>query len=844
MRSVAIFVTMFSVISQIQAVDRNLPTAAEKQVKDQWVRTHLLEPSFTDLEYRKPPDSQEPQPGLDVYANNDPVIQNHRDNRPLKIGNKTYARGLYCHAVSKVLVTLPGPGRRFTAEVGLDHNDDTLRGRGSVVFSVTVKNQVAFKSDIMRVNTPPQQVDVDLHGAASFVLDISDAGDGIGWDQSDWADAKVILENGRELWLGDMKLRDKRYPVKLAPIIRSGSLPFAFLYDDTPSDVILRSWTRRLEKKRLDANRIRYTLTWKDPAQTLEIRYVAVDYADFPAIEWTLYFKNVGSNPTPLLRNIQALGTTLERSDKGEFILHAMRGDTGAPNLYQPLPETLSPNMQRHFAPADGRGTNGAFPYYKLQQPGGGILLAIGWPGQWASSFTRDENRILRLTAGQELTHLILQPGEEIRSPLIAILFWKGNDPVRAQNLWRRWMWAHNVPRTADGKLPPPILFGNTSLEFNEMINANEENQKYFINRYTEEQINIDFWWMDAGWYPCNGQWPQTGTWEPDTTRFPNGLRAISDYALAKGVKTLVWFEPERVGGGWLSQNHPEWRIGPLLNLGNPQAWRWLVNHVDRQLTSQGINLYRQDFNMSPLGCWRGNDAPDRQGITENFHVQGYLAYWDELRKRHPQLIIDSCASGGRRNDLETMRRAMALHPTDYNYAHLAVKQAFHQSLLQWIPYFGSNTIPVDRVDPYTIRSGYSLGTVLCYDMRRKDLDYALLRKLTEQWRSIVDCFYGDFYPLTPYSLEEENWIAWQFHLPERNEGVVQVFRRSKSEETTRVLKLGGVDPNRQYRIADLDKEKSSTMSGRELLKEGLTVDIQNKPGAVVFHYAMVKGSL
>ena len=113
--------------------------------------------------------------------------------------------------------------------------------------------------------------------------------------------------------------------------------------------------------------------------------------------------------------------------------------------------------------------------------------------------------------------------------------------------------------------------------------------------------------------------------------------------------------------------------------------------------------------------------------------MQGYLAYWDALRQRHPKLMIDSCASGGRRNDLETMRRAVPLHPTDYNYGHLAAKQAFHQSLFQWIPYFGSNTVPVDTVDAYGIRSGHAMSVVLGYDFRRKDLDYALLRKLTRK---------------------------------------------------------------------------------------------------------------
>ncbi len=733
MRHFTIFLAMLATLLQVNAATPSIVTLGEMQSKGQWVKAHLLEPELTDVKFKSSKVPVTPEPGLDVYANNDPVLPNSRDNRPLKIAEKTYSRGLYCHAVSKIVVTLPGPAKRFTAEVGLDHNEDTLRGRGSVVFSVIVSDQIAFKSDIMTVNTPPIPVDVDLKDVTSFIMEIGDAGDGIGWDQSNWADAKVVLENGTQLWLGDMEIRDKRYAGQLLPINRSSTLPFAFLYDGAASDTILRTWSSRMETTRLDANRTRYTRTWKQPNGNLEIRCVAVDYADFPAVEWTLYFKNVGSTDTPILSNIQALDTSLERRTEGEFILHAWRGDTSSPVLYQPLTETLPAKTSRRFAPSDGRGTNHAFPYYKVEMPGGGILLAVGWPGQWASSFATDNQRNLRIIAGQGLTHLSLKPGEQVRTPLIAVLFWKGNDTVRAQNLWRRWMWAHNVPRTRDGKLPPAILFGNTSAEFNEMINANEDNQKYFID------------------------------------------------------------------------------------------------------------LYRQDFNMSPLSFWRGNDTPDRQGITENFHVQGYLAYWDELRRRNPQLIIDSCASGGRRNDLETMRRAVPLHPTDYNYADLVVKQAFHHSLSQWIPYYGSNTVPIDTVAPYAIRSGHALGMVLGYDMRRTDLDYALLRKLANQWRNIIQCYYGDFYPVLPYSLSDDNWIAWQFHRPDRNEGVVQAFRRPKSTETTKTLFLRGLDPASQYHLNNFDKDKPATISGREILEKGLPVDIPAKPGAVVIHYKTAK---
>ena len=60
----------------------------------------------------------------------------------------------------------------------------------------------------------------------------------------------------------------------------------------------------------------------------------------------------------------------------------------------------------------------------------------------------------MRIRAGQELTHFKLLPGEEVRTPLMVLQFWKG-DRIRAQNVWRRWMLAHNLPRPG-GKLPPP----------------------------------------------------------------------------------------------------------------------------------------------------------------------------------------------------------------------------------------------------------------------------------------------------------------------------------------------------------------------------------------------------
>ncbi|MCX6904029.1 MAG: NPCBM/NEW2 domain-containing protein, partial [Verrucomicrobia bacterium] len=156
------------------------PTRKEMQAERTWLKEHLLDCKLQAsqagaVKFTPPPT----EAGLDVFANNDAVTQNGRGAHRMKIGDKEYARGLYCHAVSQVDVRLPGPGQSFTAVVGLDHNDDTARGKGSVIFTVKVKDRVVFQSEVMRFGTPGREVNVNLGGADAFTLEVGDAGDGI-----------------------------------------------------------------------------------------------------------------------------------------------------------------------------------------------------------------------------------------------------------------------------------------------------------------------------------------------------------------------------------------------------------------------------------------------------------------------------------------------------------------------------------------------------------------------------------------------------------------------------------------------------------------------------------------
>jgi len=776
---------------------------------------------------------------------------------PYQLGDKTYTNGLGFNSTKHLLVVLGQPAERFVADVGLENNDDTQRGaamgHGSVTFHVLVDGKEAFASPVLRLKDGAHPVNVQLNGARQFEIRVKDGGDGRGWDQALWADAIVKLQDGTSVTLQDLPLQ--RTGGKKISLTEP---PFSFFYDGKPFVELLNgsaipdreSWQVSRDTKKLDSQRTEYTLVYTDPASSLQVCCVLIEYHDFPTVEWTLHFKNTSSTDTPIIEKIQALDLELSRSSDGEFLLHHNVGSPANGNDYGPLVTTLGRGITKRLAGAGGRPTNADWSYFNLEWSGEGLIVAVGWPGQWAAEFTRDDARGLHLRAGQELTRLKLLPGEEIRSPLIVLQFWNG-DWIRAQNIWRRWMMAHSMPMPG-GKLPQPQLLASSSRQYDEMINANETNQIMFINRYLEEGIKLDYWWMDAGWYVHDGGgWPRVGTWEVDASRFPRGLRAISDYAHSKGLKILVWFEPERVAADtWLTNNHPEWVLGGakggLLNLGNDAARQWLTEHVDGLLNEQGIDLYRQDFNMEPLGYWRGADAPDRQGITEIRHVTGYLAYWDDLRRRHPNMLIDSCASGGRRNDLETMRRAVPLWRSDYAYEAIG-HQCMMYGLSLWLPFHGTGTVCTRNapyygsghtpVEPYAFWSnaGQSVGFGL--DVRLKDLDYAAIRRLIDRWRQINPNYYGDFYPLTPWTRDDTVWMAWQFDRPETGEGMVQVFRRHNSFYESARFKLLGLDAEADYLVTNLDTGIRERHSGRELLNDGLPVTIAAKPGVTILTY-------
>ncbi len=639
--------------------------------------------------------------------------------------------------------------------------------------------------------------------------------------------------------------------------------PFSFVYGGHASATLLKAWQMERDSQELDEFRMQQTLTFTDSKTGLEVRCIATEYKDYPAVEWVLFFENKGSQETPILEAVQAGNFTLTSQVPGRFVLYHADGSHAVLTDFQPHEIELTPGLAKCFVPYGGRSSDGVLPFFNLKKPdGSGVLIAVGWTGQWAASFTPNDDANINFQAGMEQTHLKLYPGEKIRTPAILLLFWRG-DRMRGQNQLRRLLLNHYSPTPGGAPVDPPIgASPHSAIGFE---STTEANMIQGITHIASHHLPVDTWWIDAGWYSClphprtgNPHWAAgVGNWDADPDRYPNGMRPVAAAAHEKGLKFLLWFEPERVmPDTWLYQNHPDWLLTPadlppelqyqardsfhLLDLGNPDALDWAKTHFSRVIGDVGIDIYRHDCNIYPLHYWRNGEAPDRQGMNEIRYIMGLYDYFDALLRDHPNLLIDNCASGGRRIDFEMLRRSLALWRSDLCWEPIA-EQCMTYGLSLWVPLHGVGSI---SLHPYAFRSGMGTNFSGAYDYYRDPSIWEAAIKLLNEYRSIRHLFKGDFYPLTPCSVSPEVWMAWQFDCPESGEGMVQAFRREKSIYESAVLNLRCLDADARYTVKDVDTHRSNEMTGDELMEGGVVINMPDRPGAVLITYKKIESNL
>ncbi len=636
---------------------------------------------------------------------------------------------------------------------------------------------------------------------------------------------------------------------------KKGQLPpFSFVYNDVHSSQFIKRWKFTSQKgTTLHEGAMHNLYRWSDEKTGLNVECDLKYYPDYNAVEWVLRFTNTSSTNTPSLREVKVMDVDWRYGTDSEVTLHYANGSSASRTDFNPQEKTFAPGESLEIAPLNGRSSDHAFPFFNVtSQTGQGAMLAVGWTGTWYAHFNKNKGDGITVHSGMKWLDTHLHPGESIRVPSVCLLFWDHPDRMVGHNTFRRFMIHQQAPKVNGKPVVYPI---SSSFNYGDPHPCNEytclttDYALAMINRYKRFKLIPEVFWLDAGWYEHadevenNRNWANTvGNWEVDQERFPGGLKPISDAIHQVGAKFMVWFEPERVvkDSKW-GRERKEWMLDAegsssyLFDLGNPEALKWFCQYIGDFMEENGIDYYRQDFNMRADNFWKENDEPGRTGIREIRHIEGLYAFWDYLLGRFPEALIDNCSSGGRRLDFETMKRSAPMWRTDYTYGEPIGYQTHTYGLSFFLPLTGTG---VQKSDRFTFRS--SLGTSVIFNWKITDASssFTEMQRCYQEFRELRPYFYEDFYPLTPREdiTTDDIWLAYQLHKPDDDTGVIVAFRRDLAPEEQITVHLSGLQAGKTYKLTDRDSRESFQKTGDEL-REGLQLTLKEPRSSLILHY-------
>lgn len=610
--------------------------------------------------------------------------------------------------------------------------------------------------------------------------------------------------------------------------------PFSFAYEEISSGKFITDW--KFSKKKLSAPKgmVAYTVSWTDPTNVLRVTCDVRGYEDSKAVEWTLRFKNISRYNTSKVAVVRVADYKVSEPSASGFTARWTSGCNGRPDDFTTEEKDLRAGVLMEFTPEKGLSSTGsALPYFNVVSRGAdaGVVMAIGWTGRWNARLTGVTSLEYRMFAGLEKANFYLKPGEEVRTPLVATIFWIGSDAADGQNALRRHILAHHSPaaplRTVGGfdQGNPAPCSGNDCLDTDMALAT--------VKRYRQLDLVPEAFMMEQGWYAAGGDWT------PREEMFPDGLAPISSLIHTYGSRMVVRLDVEEIAKGTpVAREFADYmmlggkKMGYVFDFSQPKAVDALCQLVGNMMAREGIDGLVCDIGVDLAHYWDLADGVDRAGLVEMKYVAGLYRFCDNITGRFPGCTIDITAAG-KRLDLEAVSRSSAISFGRDLSPELAQCQLY--ALNQYVPLVGM-VASVGR--PYDTRSRFGGTFDYSFNLFERGADGVQMKERLQEFKQYGSFFLSDFYPLSGLVAQRhgDRWIAGQWHDAKSGSGIILAFRRSLSENVTFAAGMKGIDPGAAYELEDCDCGKRTTVSGSDLIK-GYRIRIEDPRSSVLIKY-------
>ena len=507
------------------------------------------------------------------------------------------------------------------------------------------------------------------------------------------------------------------------------------------------------------------------------------------------------------------------------------------------------------------RGSTGhqANPWFALQagdaneEHGEVWFGALGWSGSWRITVEEDQLDAVRVTGGFNPFDFgyVLKAGEKLETPV----FYGGYSAKGlggASRLLHQYELRHILPRTerTAGQAVPkvrPVIYNSWEATG---FNVTEAGQVALAEKAAA--LGVDRFVMDDGWFgQRKDDHAGLGDWYVNKEKFPNGLKPLIDKVHALGMDFGLWVEPEMVNpDSDLYRAHPDWvlhfpgrpeseqRNQLVLNLARPDVKAYVLGFLDKLLSENDIAFLKWDSNRnwSEPG-WDQLPAAEQKRVYVEF-TRNLYGILDELRRKHPNVEIESCSGGGGRVDLGILRSTDEVWTSDNTdpFDRLTIQDGFTyaytpQIMMAWVTdsphWLNQRSTSLSYRMLSSMQGSLGIGANIA---KWSEEESATAKRLIAAYHQVQPTIVqGDLYRLiSPRNGSE--FSATETVRADKGQAVVFAFIHSTEEgRGFPILKLEGLDPTAEYALTPIEGKayagSPAVASGAWWMHHGLEMD-------------------